>query len=167
MKRSFECTCSYDQDLQTEKAAGVYFHRVPSPPMLPTVEEAQRFYNDGRTVTKVRTGTGAGQTRVIRFSRYRQGETSFEFLGFKFRRGVNRKGHAWLQRRTARKRLRNSLRRVTEWCRQNRHRRIRAQVQLLNAKLRGYQNYYGVSSNSASLDFGRSDSRNLRILSVP
>jgi len=46
MKRSFECTCSYDQDLQTEKAAGVYFHRVPSPPMLPTVEEAQRFYNE-------------------------------------------------------------------------------------------------------------------------
>jgi hypothetical protein len=69
------------------------------------------------------------------------GETSFEFLGFEFRWGVNRKGHAWLKRRTARKRLRNSLKRVTEWCRQNRHRRIREQVQLLNAKLRGYNNY--------------------------
>jgi hypothetical protein len=80
------------------------------------------------------------------------GETSFEFLGFEFRWGVNRKGHAWLKRRTARKRLRNSLKRVTEWCRQNRHRRIREQVQLLNAKLRGYNNYYGVNGNRASLD---------------
>ena len=35
---------------------------------------------------------------------------------------------------------------------QNRHRRIRKQVQLLNAKLRGYYNYYGVSGNYATLD---------------
>lgn len=33
------------------------------------------------------------------FSRYRQGETSSEFLGFEFRWGVNRKGQAWLKRR--------------------------------------------------------------------
>jgi hypothetical protein len=78
--------------------------------------------------------------------------TSFEFLGFEFRWGVNRKGPAWLKRRTARKRLSNSLKRVTEWCRQNRHRRLREQVQLLNAKPRGYNNYYGVSGNSAKLD---------------
>ena len=65
---------------------------------------------------------------------------------------MNRKGYAWLKRRTARKKFRNSLKRVTEWCRQNRHRRLREQVQLLNAKLRGYNNYYGESGNSASLD---------------
>ena len=65
---------------------------------------------------------------------------------------MDRKGQARLKRRTARKKLRNSLTRVTEWCKQNRHRRIREQVQLLNAKLRGYYNYYGVSGNYASLD---------------
>jgi RNA-directed DNA polymerase len=92
------------------------------------------------------------KTRVMPFSRYRQCETSFEFLGFEFRWGVNRKGHAWLKRRTARKRLRNSLKHLTEWCRQNRHRRIREQVQLLNVKLRGYNNYYGVNGERASLD---------------
>ena len=92
------------------------------------------------------------KTRVMPFSRYRRGETSFEFLGFEFRWGVNRKGQAWLKRRTARKKLRNSLKRVTEWCRQNRHRHLREQVPLLNAKLRGYNNYYGVSGNSASVD---------------
>src|ERR1044072_7705508 len=92
------------------------------------------------------------KTRVMPLSRYRQDETSFEFLGFEFRWGVNRKGHAWLKRRTARKKFRNSLKRVTEWCRQNCHCRIREQVQLLNAKLRGYNNYYGVYGNRASLD---------------
>jgi RNA-directed DNA polymerase len=116
-------------------------------------EEAQRFYNElEERLRKFGLELAPDKTRVIPFSRYRQGETSFEFLGFEFRGGVNRKGHAWLKRRTARKKLCNSLKRVTEWCRQNRHRRIREQVQLLNAKLRGYNNYYGVSGNSASLD---------------
>src|ERR1041384_8787210 len=86
-----------------------------------------------------RTWEAPDKTRVMPFSHYRQGETSFEFLGFEFRWGVNRKGQAWLKRRIARKKLRHSLKRVTEWCRQNRHRRLREQVQLLNAKLRGYK----------------------------
>jgi len=117
------------------------------------VEEAERFYHElEERLRKFGLELAQDKTRVIPFSRYRQGETGFEFLGFEFRWGVNRKGHAWLKRRTARKKLRNSLKRVTEWCRQNRHRRVREQVQLLNAKLRGYKNYYGVSGNSASLD---------------
>jgi len=116
-------------------------------------EEAERFYHElEERLRKFGLELAQDKTRVMPFSRYRQGETSFEFLGFEFRWGVNRKGHAWLKRRTARKKLRNSLKRVTEWCRQNRHRRIREQVQRLNAKLRGYNNYYGVSGNSASLD---------------
>jgi len=116
-------------------------------------EEAERFYHELKErLRKFGLELAQDKTRVIPFSRYRQGETSFEFLGFEFRWGVNRKGHAWLKRRTARKKLRNSLKRVTEWCRQNRHRRVREPVQLLNAKLRGYKNYYGVSGNSASLD---------------
>ena len=116
-------------------------------------EEAERFYRElEERLRKFGLELAPDKTRVMPFSRYRQGETSFEFLGFEFRWGVNRKGQAWLKRRTARKRLRNSLKRVTEWCRQNRQRRIREQVQLLNSKLRGYKNYYGVSGNSASLD---------------
>ena len=116
-------------------------------------EEAQRFYDElEERLRKFGLELAKDKTRVMPFSRYRQGETSFEFLGFEFRWGVNRKGHAWLKRRTARKKLRNPLKRVTEWCRQNRHRRIKEQVQLLNAKLRGYNNYYGVNGNRASLD---------------
>ncbi len=74
------------------------------------------------------------------------------FLGFEFRWGTDRKGQARLQQRTSRKKFRNSVKRVAEWCKKNRHRRVGAQFQRLNAKLRGYYNYYGVRGNYASLD---------------
>jgi hypothetical protein len=116
-------------------------------------EEAQRFYGEleGR-LQKFGLELAADKTKVIPFSRYRRGETSFDFLGFEFRWGTDRKGQARLQRRTARKKFRNSVKRVAEWCKKNRHRRIGEQFQLLNAKLRGYYNYYGVRGNYASLN---------------
>ena len=93
--------------------------------------------------------TKHGSCRSVAIAKERRASS---FWVSSFAGGVNRKGHAWLKRRTARKKLRNSLKRVTEWCRQNRHRNVREQVQLLNARLRGYKNYYGVSGNSTSLD---------------
>jgi group II intron reverse transcriptase/maturase len=115
-------------------------------------EEAHRFYRElEERLRKFGLELAKDKTRVIPFSRYRQGQTSFEFLGFEFRWGTDRKGRARLQRRTARKKFRNSVKRVAEWCKQNRHRLVREQFQLLNAKLRGYYNYYGVIGNYASL----------------
>jgi group II intron reverse transcriptase/maturase len=116
-------------------------------------EEAQRFYGElEERLRKFGLELANDKTRVIPFSRYRQGETSFDFLGFEFRWGSDRKGQARVQLRTARKKFRNSTKRVAEWCKQNRHRRVREQFQLLNAKLRGYYNYYGVRGNFASLN---------------
>ena len=51
----------------------------------------------------------------------------------------------------ARKKLRNSFAQFTEWCRRKGNRRMKDMFQELNAKLRGYYNYYGVHGNSASL----------------
>ena len=116
-------------------------------------EEAQRFYSElEERLRKFGLELAAEKTRVIPFSRYRKGETSFDFLGFEFRWGTDRQGQARLQRRTARKKFRNSVKRVAEWCKQNRHRRVGEQFKLLNAKLRGYYNYYGVRGNYASLN---------------
>jgi RNA-directed DNA polymerase len=116
-------------------------------------EDAQRFYGEleGR-LRKFGLELAAEKTRVIPFSRYRRGETSFDFLGFEFRWGTDRKGQARLQRRTSRKKFRGSVKRVAEWCKKNRHRRVGEQFKLLNAKLRGYYNYYGVSGNYDSLN---------------
>jgi group II intron reverse transcriptase/maturase len=116
-------------------------------------EDAQCFYSElGERLRKFGLELAEDKTRVIPFSRYRQGETSFDFLGFEFRWGSDRKGQARVQLRTARKKLRNSIKRVAEWCKQNRHRRVREQFRLLNAKLRGYYNYYGVRGNFDSLN---------------
>jgi RNA-directed DNA polymerase len=115
--------------------------------------EAQRFYSElEERLRKFGLELAKDKTRVIPFSRYRQGETSFDFLGFEFRWGVDRQGRARLKRRTSRKKFRNSVKRVNEWCKQQRHRRLREQFQLLNAKLRGYYNYYGVVGNYDSLE---------------
>jgi RNA-directed DNA polymerase len=115
-------------------------------------EDAQRFYRElVERLRKFGLELAAEKTRVISFSRYRRGETSFDFLGFEFRWGTDRKGQARLKRRTARKKFRSSIKRVAEWCKKNRHRRVGEQFKLLNAKLRGYYNYYGVNGNYESL----------------
>ncbi len=116
-------------------------------------ENAQRCYGElEERLRKFGLELAAAKTRVMPFSRYRRGETSFDFLGFEFRWGTDRKGQARLRRRTARKKFRNSVKRVAEWCKQNRHLRMKEQFRRLNAKLRGYYNYYGVNGNYASLN---------------
>jgi len=116
-------------------------------------EDAQHFYSElEERLRKFGLELAAAKTRVIPFSRYRQGETSFDFLGFEFRWGTDRKGQARLKRRTSRKKFRYSVERVAEWCKKNRHLRVKEQFRRLNAKLRGYYNYYGVNGNYASLN---------------
>jgi RNA-directed DNA polymerase len=115
-------------------------------------EDAQRFYSElGERLRKFGLELAAEKTRVIPFSRYRRGETSFDFLGFEFRWGTDRKGRARLKRRTSRKKFHNSVKRAAEWCKKNRHLRLGEQFKLLGAKLRGYYNYYGVNGNYESL----------------
>ena len=91
------------------------------------------------------------KTKIIRFSRFEKGKSYFEFLGFEFRWGTSRKGKDMMKRRTARAKLRESLKRFTLWARQCRNFRLRKIFRLLNAKLRGYYNYYGVIGNFACL----------------
>ena len=115
--------------------------------------DAERFYEAlGQRLGKFGLELSAEKTRVIPFSRHRlAGKTRFDFLGFEFRWGKDRSGRDHLKRRTARKKLRKSMNNFTEWCREGRHRKLRVLFKLLNAKLRGYYNYYGVHGNSASL----------------
>jgi RNA-directed DNA polymerase len=115
--------------------------------------EVERFYAAlGPRLEKFGLTLAAEKTRILPFSRHQPpGQGRFEFLGFEFYWGRDRAGKAHLKRRTARAKLRASLRRFTQWCRENRHRRLRELFQQLNGKLRGYYHYYGVHGNSASL----------------
>jgi hypothetical protein len=94
----------------------------------------------------------ADKTRLLPFSRQPpRGQGRFAFLGCEFRWGQDRTGKAHLKRRPARPKLRASLPRFTQWCQESRHWRRSVLCARLNAKLRGYYNYYGVHGNSPRL----------------
>ncbi len=116
-------------------------------------KEAERFYNAmGKRLEEFGLKLSPEKTKVTEFRRDQQpGKTSFDFLGFEFRWGKDRDGKPHLKRRTSRKKLRKSLKNFTDWCKANRHLRLDVLFRKLNAKLRGYYNYYGVIGNSASL----------------
>jgi RNA-directed DNA polymerase len=114
--------------------------------------DAERFYSElGQRLGKFGLELSAEKTRIIPFQRG-QSETSFDFLGFEYRWGKDRAGNPHLKRRTARKKLKKSLRQFAEWCKQHRHHKLRGLFRQLNAKLRGYYNYYGVNGNYESLN---------------
>ena len=116
--------------------------------------DAQRFYEAlGERMGKFKLELSAEKTQIIPFSPKRDlGNTCFNFLGFEFRWGLDRAGKPHLNKRTARKSLKNSLARVKVWCKDNRHRRLPDLFKALNAKLRGYFNYFGVHGNLPSLE---------------
>lgn len=116
-------------------------------------EDADKLYrNLGNRLAKFSLELAEEKTKIIGFSRFRKYEnTSFEFLGFEYRWAVSRKGKDIIARRTSRKKLRKSLKAFTQWCKENRHNRIKRIVETLNVKFRGYFNYYGVIGNSKGL----------------
>ena len=116
-------------------------------------EDAERLYAAlGARLGKFGLEMAPDKTKIISFSRFRKWEkTSFDFLGFEFRWGVYGGGRDMIIRRTSRKKFRNALAALTEWCRTHRHLPLKWFFRILNAKLRGYYNYYGVFGNSKSL----------------
>ena len=117
-------------------------------------EDAERFYKTlGKRLGKFELEVAEEKTNIISFSRFRKYEnTSFEFLGFEFRWQVSHKGKDIVTRRTSRSKLRKSIAAFTEWCKENRSNRIEKIVDMLNVKLRGYFNYYGVIGNSKGIN---------------
>jgi group II intron reverse transcriptase/maturase len=98
------------------------------------------------------------KTKLIFFSRppigYSKGDRkrgTFNFLGFTYYWGRNRKGYWSVMRKTAKDRLQRSLSRINDWCRHNCHERLALQYKMLNIKLLGHYRYYGVTGNSRSL----------------
>jgi RNA-directed DNA polymerase len=111
--------------------------------------DAERFYKVlGKRLGKFGLKLSDEKTSIIRFSRYQKERNgTFDYLGFTFRWRKSRSGKDWLKRTTSKSRLRKSLATFTQWCRKNRHKRSKEFAKTLNAKLRGYYNYYGVIGN--------------------
>ncbi len=115
--------------------------------------DVDRFYNALRgRLNKFGLELSEAKTKIIHFTRFRKEHGAyFEFLGFEFRWGTDAKGRDTIKRRTSRKKLKGSIMKFKNWCRESRNFRLRKLFSLLNAKLRGYYYYYGIIGNYASL----------------
>jgi group II intron reverse transcriptase/maturase len=100
------------------------------------------------------------KTRLITFGRFAEQDLrrlgqgkppTFDFLGFTHICARGRNGKFTVHVRTARKRLRRAMRRVTEWCRTYRHLSLEDQSRALGRALQGHYAYYGRRSNMRSL----------------
>lgn len=116
-------------------------------------DDADRFYRVlPKRLAKFGLSLAADKTRILEFSRFQTEDGfSFDFLGFEFRWIMGRKLKPIIQRRTSRKKFRQSLKNFTSWCKDNRSLRMPDLFSKLNAKLRGYYQYYGMIGNYRSL----------------
>jgi group II intron reverse transcriptase/maturase len=100
------------------------------------------------------------KTRLIEFGRFaeenrkRRGEgkpETFDFLGFTHYCSKSRQGRFRMKRKTASKKFRAKLIEMNQWLKHNRTHRIKDLIAMLNAKLRGHYQYYGVTDNFKSI----------------
>jgi RNA-directed DNA polymerase len=80
---------------------------------------------------------------------------TFDLLGFTHYWAMSRKGHWVVKQKTAADRFRRALKRIADWCRQNRHEPVSEQWAALRSKLLGHFGYFAVTGNLRAL-------RNLR-----
>jgi group II intron reverse transcriptase/maturase len=96
------------------------------------------------------------KTKLLRFGRFAERDSTrlgegrpgvFDFLGFTHYCGHSRAGKFKLKRRTSKKKLRAKLRDMKDWLRSQLTVPIAEVWPILNAKLRGHYQYYGINDN--------------------
>jgi RNA-directed DNA polymerase len=92
-----------------------------------------------------------GRAALARANRTGDKTETFDFLGLTHKCARGRRGKFTVHVKTMKKRLRRSLKGITEWCRVHRHEDVDKQHATLNAKLRGHYQYYGRPTNYRSL----------------
>jgi RNA-directed DNA polymerase len=115
--------------------------------------EAESFYRVlPKRLHKFALAVAPQKTCIHRFSRFHPGRNRrFTFLGFEFYWEADTKGTPRVWRRTAKKKLRSSLRACKEWLKANRHKRLPVLLKALARKVRGHYNYFRVVGNSRGL----------------
>jgi group II intron reverse transcriptase/maturase len=72
---------------------------------------------------------------------------TFDFLAFTHYWGRSEKGNWVVKQKTARSRLRRAIQSARQWCKKHRHWKLKEQWKRLTAKLNGYYQYFGLTSN--------------------
>ena len=87
------------------------------------------------------------KTKILPFGRLKGTRECFDFLGFTFSNSKTRTGYYRVQVSTSKKKLKAKRQAVKEWLRGRMHKPIDETMRLLNLKLQGHCNYYGVNGN--------------------
>ncbi len=117
--------------------------------MFQLSRDAGKFYRVlPKRLGKFNLEVAEDKTNLMKFNRFHsKGGNRFEFLGFEFFWGTSRKGKPMVRSITSKKKLRSALTTFNEWCKKNRSLGTRTIFSIVNAKLRGHYNYYGVRCN--------------------
>jgi group II intron reverse transcriptase/maturase len=90
----------------------------------------------------------ADKTKTLRFGHNGGPHNGrFDFLGFEFYWEPDRQDQPRVKRRTATKKWRAGVQRMTEWVKTHRHQKLSRTLKTLKAKLQGTWNYYGLIGN--------------------
>jgi hypothetical protein len=110
------------------------------------------------------------KTKLIRFGRFARGHfqqrsagapSTFDFLGFTHYCGLSRAGRFKLKRKTSGKKLRVKLKEMRLWFHHQLSTPVGEMWHVLNAKLRGHYQYYGINDNWPMLMAFRSKVRRI------
>lgn len=122
--------------------------------------EAELFMNKllPERLRKFKLEIAEDKTRLIRFGRFAKENSkngkveTFDFLGFTHYCGKGRNGNFRVKRKTSRKKFKAKVKEIRQWIKDNREIRATKMIELLNTKLKGYYQYYGITDNSYSLN---------------
>jgi group II intron reverse transcriptase/maturase len=91
------------------------------------------------------------KTRLVRFSRFAIGESSFDFLGFTLRWKMSRKGKPAILAETKKSKLLKAREEARQFIHENRNMRLGNLFRKVGQKLSGFYAYFGTPGNSGAL----------------
>jgi len=91
------------------------------------------------------------KTRLVRFSRFAIGESSFDFLGFTLRWILSRKGQPAILAETKKSKLLKAREETRQFIHENRNMRLGGLFRRVGQKLSGFYAYFGTPGNSGAL----------------
>lgn len=119
--------------------------------------EAREFYKRlQERLAKFKLEIEVNKSKIIHFGRNTgNAKGTFDFLGFTFISGVDRKGRYRTIRLNSKKKMSAKMKAENEWIRANMHMPVNELIKKLNTKLVGHYRYYGITGNYDKLEMFR------------
>jgi group II intron reverse transcriptase/maturase len=120
--------------------------------MLQYADDAKRIYETLiERFAEFGLELAGDKTRILPFGRFKGTKESFDFLGFRFINGKDRKGKYRVHIRTSKKKLKLKKAIAKKWLTERMHKPVWQTLEMLKLKLNGHIRYYGVNGNFRSI----------------